>query len=150
MAEPPSATVCGPVEEETVKLGGAVADPLNETDCGEPLALSLTVRDAESLPAAVGEKVTEIEQFDPATSVAPQLLLWPKLLALVPVIAMPVMESVAPPEFESVTVCTALEVPAAVVKLSGPAGLNVAAGTGFETVSVTAGEVLARLLASPL
>jgi hypothetical protein len=56
---------------------GAVAlapVPLNEAVWGEPAASSATVTAALKLPAAVGAKVTEMVQLDPAASVVPQLL----------------------------------------------------------------------------
>lgn len=69
---------------------------------------------AERVPAALGVKVTEIEQLDPAASVDGLLghvLVCPKSPALVPFRPMLVIASGAVPEFVSVTDLVALVVP---------------------------------------
>jgi len=58
-----------------------------------------------------GVKVTVIEQLAPATTELPQLLVWPKLLALVPVIVIPLIVSAALPVLVSVMGCDALPAP---------------------------------------
>ena len=83
------------------------------TACGLPLALSLMLSEAVSLPLAVGVNVTLIVQLAPAASELPQVLVWAKALALAPVIATLVMLNVAVPLFVRVTVEAALLVPTA-------------------------------------
>jgi hypothetical protein len=66
----------------------------------------------ELLLEETGVKLMEMVHDDPAVSVVPQLLAkMPKLLALVPPIAIPAMLSVPLPVFVSVTVCGAVLVP---------------------------------------
>jgi len=79
--------------------------------CGLPASLSVTVRVAASLEATEGENVTLIVQLAPAAKLAPQLFVWPKLLLLVPVIAILDIVTVDPPEFESVAAWGELVVP---------------------------------------
>ena len=67
------------------------------------LALSVTAKVALLVPVAVGVKVTLIAQLDPAARLEPQLLVCPKSPLLLPVRAMPVIDSAALPEFERVT-----------------------------------------------
>ena len=88
----------------------AVGVPLDETPepvklavWGLLLALSVTVKVALLVPVAAGVKVTLIAQLDPAARLEPQLLVCPKSPLLVPVMAMPVIDSAALPEFERVT-----------------------------------------------
>jgi hypothetical protein len=59
---------------ELVETETASPPPLKATVCGEPLALSVIVSVPVRLPAAVGVKVTEIAQFAPAATLAPQVL----------------------------------------------------------------------------
>ena len=58
--------------------------PERLTVCGLPVALSVRVTAAVRVPAAVGLKVTLIVQLAPAATLAPQLLVWAKSLALAP------------------------------------------------------------------
>jgi len=84
--------------------------PLKVTVCvlpATPLLLSVIVSVPVSVPVAVGEKVTLIVQEPPTATLAPQLLVWPKLA----VVAMPVMASAALPVLLSVTGCDVLVVP---------------------------------------
>ena len=53
---------------------GAVPVPERLTDCGLPLALSVMLTEAVSLPVADGVKVTVIVQLAPAASELPQVL----------------------------------------------------------------------------
>jgi hypothetical protein len=62
--------------------------PVRLTLWGLPLALSARVMAAVRVPLAAGVKVTLIVQLAPAATLAPQLLVWAKSLALVPVSAM--------------------------------------------------------------
>jgi len=61
--------------------------PERATIWGLPLALSLMLTEAVRLPLAVGVKVTLIVQFPPGATELPQVLVWAKSLAFVPVIA---------------------------------------------------------------
>jgi hypothetical protein len=60
--------------------------PLSETCCGLPLALSVTFRTALRDPIALGLNVTLIVQLP--TNALPQLFVWMKSPAFVPLIAM--------------------------------------------------------------
>ena len=62
-------------------------------------------------PPATGLKVTEMVQFVPAATELPQVLVWEKSPAFVPVIVMPEMVSAALPVLVRVTVCAVLLVP---------------------------------------
>ena len=83
---------------------GITPVPLNATCCGDPVALSVTVSTALKAAAVAGVKVTAIEQFEPAASELPQVLVWAKLEAFVPVMAMVLMLNAALPAFDKVTV----------------------------------------------
>jgi hypothetical protein len=87
--------------------------PERGTVCGLPVALSVRVTAAVRVPAAAGLKVTLIEQYEPAATLDPQLLVWEKSLALVPESAMLVILKVALPELVKVIVCAALVAPTA-------------------------------------
>ena len=65
--------------------------PLRLTDCGLPVALSVTDMFAERAPRAVGENVTAMLQLNPARRVLGQLLVCPKSPEFVPVTLIPVM-----------------------------------------------------------
>src|SRR5207245_10959174 len=65
--------------------------PLRVTFCGLPAALSVTLSAALRVPLAVGLKVTLIVQLAPAANELPQVWVWAKSLALVPVISRRVM-----------------------------------------------------------
>jgi hypothetical protein len=80
----------------------ALPVPVMAADCGEPAALSTTETEAERLAAEVGVKVTVMVQVAPAARDAPQVFVWPKLLAFVPVMEMLVMVRAALPGFDSV------------------------------------------------
>ena len=80
--------------------------PVRLTVCGLPVALSVTVIVPGWLPAAVGVKVTLMEQLAPAATEAGQVLVW-EYGALA---AMLVMVRAAVPELVSVPVCAALVV----------------------------------------
>ena len=71
--------------------------PERLTVCGLPVALSVRVTAAVRVPLAVGVKVTLIVQLAPAATLDPQLLVWAKSPALVPVSAMLVMLKAALP-----------------------------------------------------
>ena len=88
----------------------AVPVPAKVTDCGLPVALSVRVIAAERLPMAVGSKVTLIVQVPPAATEAPQVLVWEKSPALVPVTASVVILKAAFPVLFRVMACAALVV----------------------------------------
>ena len=67
--------------------------------------------EAERAPSTDGVKVTEIVQLAPTARLAPQVFVWPKSDALVPVTAMLVKLAAAVPWFDSVTVPAVLVVP---------------------------------------
>jgi hypothetical protein len=98
--EPPVATL----------IVKSVPIPVSATACGLPEALSVIVTLAARLPVAVGLKVTLIEQFAPAVTLAPQVFVAEKSPLFVPVMAM-VSVNVAFPVFVNVTFCAALLVP---------------------------------------
>ena len=77
--------------------------PERPTDWGLPVALSVTARAAERLPAAEGVKVTLMMQLAPAASELPQLLVWAKSLALMLKTAMLEMLKTELPELLRVT-----------------------------------------------
>jgi hypothetical protein len=85
---------------------GASPVPVNNTVCGEPIALSVTLTVPVLLPAAVGVNVTESMQDPPPAMLVPQL--W--LTAKSPEAAIEVRFKTALPEFVSVTVCAELVV----------------------------------------
>jgi len=85
--------------------------PCSVTLCGEPPPLSMMLRDALRLPCALGVKVTPIEQFSPAGSLDPQLLLWAKSFAFLPVMVKAVSTRVVLPTFVSRTIEGGLVVP---------------------------------------
>jgi hypothetical protein len=92
---------------------GAVPVPDRLTACGLPLAVSATLTDAVSALAREGLKVTLIVQFAPAATELPQVLVWAKSLALVPVIATLETYKVPLPLLLKVTVRAVLVVPTA-------------------------------------
>jgi hypothetical protein len=106
--------------------------PLKVAECGDPEALSVTVKFPVRAPAAVGVKVTAIAQFAPAATADPQVF----VAAKSPVAAIWVIVSAAVPLFDSVTVCLLLATPTFwLVKIS-VAGLREACGEVVETVPV--------------
>ena len=97
------------VETEIETTGaGSTPVPVSVTACGEPEALSVILSDAVSVPPAVGLNVTEMAQEALMASDAPQVLVWTKEEAYVPVKAMLERVSVAVPVFLRVTVCVAV------------------------------------------
>ena len=59
---------------EATGAGMAVPVPVRVTDCGEPVALSATEREAVKVVADAGVKVIEMEQVALAASELPQVL----------------------------------------------------------------------------
>ena len=91
------------LEGESVTCG-ATPVPVTVTLCGEPFALSEMATEADRAPASAGLKVTETVQLAATASEVPQVLVWLKSAALVPVIATLLMDSTALPELEMVMV----------------------------------------------
>jgi len=108
---------------------GAVPVPDSVAVCGEPAALSVTVRVAPKLASDAGVKVTVMEQLDPEARDVPQLLVWEKSLGLAPAMAILPIARAALPVLESVAVCDALVVPLVALKVSEE-GVSEAMGTG--------------------
>jgi hypothetical protein len=109
---------------------GEVPVPMMAADCGEPVALSATETEAEKAVAEAGVKVTLIVQVAPAARLAPQLLVWAKSAALVPVTEMLLMVRAALPGLESVMGRAVAEVPTSVPGKASGLGLSVACGVG--------------------
>ena len=88
---------------------------------------TLTV--AVLVPVALGLKLTEMLHDPPTASEVPQVFVRGKSVALVPVIVIEVMVSVAVPGLESVTVCVALVDPTFVEANVSEVGDNTALAT---------------------
>ena len=84
--------------------------PVRVMVCGLPLALSVKVTEAVRVPAAAGVNVTLIVQLLFAATELPQVLVWLKSLAFVPVSEMLVMLKLAFPVFIRTTAWAALVV----------------------------------------
>jgi hypothetical protein len=138
-------TVPVDISELNVKVAAGAVDavpvPFRVMVCGEPLALSATLRFAVKLAAALGEKVMDIAQLEFSARELPQVLVSANALALVPVMLMLVMLRVALPVLLRVSICAALVEPLAMVKVNGPGGVSEATGavtTAAVTVTVLA------------
>lgn len=94
--------------------------------CGDPEALSTTEIAALRPPAAAGVNVTVTVQLAPAATEAPQVLVWPKLLALVPVMEIAVIVKAVVPGFDNVIGIVAAELPTFVFGNVNGLGLNTA------------------------
>jgi hypothetical protein len=96
---------------DSVWLGGggpSVPVPESATVSGLLGALLVTMSVALATAAALGAKVTVIEQLAPTASVGGQEFCWPNSAASAPPIAMPLIASSAPPVLETVSVLLAL------------------------------------------
>jgi len=91
-------------ESVAIGAGAAVPVPVRDADCGEPAALSVTLRVALKVAADAGLNVTAMLQVEEAARVVPQLLVWVKSVGLEPAMVMLVMFSAALPVLESVRV----------------------------------------------
>jgi hypothetical protein len=89
---------------------GLVPVPESVTPWGLPLALSNTESVAVRADAAVGVKVTLMEQLAPGVKVVPHVVVRLKSPAFAPVMLILLMVKVPTPTFERVTLCAALEV----------------------------------------
>ncbi len=110
---------------------GPVPVPERVTDCVLPVALlllSVTTSEAERLPETWGANVTLMVQLLPAPTELPQLFVWAKALALLPVNPMLLREREAFPVLLSVTVCAELVVPRVWLLKVKLAGLTPAVG----------------------
>jgi hypothetical protein len=90
---------------------GVIPVPVNATDCGEPVALSVMVIAAVTAPAVVGAKCPWMVQFAPAARLEPQLFPNANEAAPVPVTLILLMVRVALPVLVNVTLCDALVAP---------------------------------------
>jgi hypothetical protein len=123
----------GKVSEGALKLvtGCVTAVPLSVTmDTPPELALLAMFKLAVKVPAVVAAKLTVVMQLAAAASVVPQVLVWVKLLAFVPVIVIPVMFIPAPPVLLSVTVSGVAVAPADILGNVSAAVLRLATGVG--------------------
>jgi hypothetical protein len=104
------------------------AEPIPEmaADCGEPAALSAAEIAALKVAADAGVKVTVMVQVAPAASEAGQLLVWPKLPALVPVTEMLAIVKAAVTGFDSVMGKAVAAVPTSVPGNASGFGLSTA------------------------
>lgn len=131
-------------ERETA---GALPVPLRVTACGELVALSAKLSEAESAPAAEGLKVTETVHDALIASDAPQVVVSVKEVAFVPVMIMPERVSAAVPVLVSVTVCAAAEAPVLVAAKVRLAAERVTVGAVPVPLRATACGELAALSA---
>ena len=90
---------------------GPTEVPLRLTVCGEPGALSVTANVAVLVPGTVGEYVTLMVQLVPPATLEPHVLVWVKLVLLVPAIVMLVRLTAVLPVLDRVTGWAALLVP---------------------------------------
>ena len=133
VADPPAELIVKEFDEGDSEA--VLPVPVNDTVCGEPLALSVIVRVPVRVPPEVGVKVTAIAQFAPAATLVPQVLVSAKS----PVAAMDVRLKAPVPLLVSVTDCAVLVEPVfceAKVRLVG--------------ASVTAGAVTTGAVPVPL
>jgi len=103
-------TFSGVLNVKEVALNVAVGTtpvPDKVTACGDPVALSVIVSVPLRVPVAVGVKVTEIVQFLPPATLAPQVLVSAKS----PEATIDVTVNAACPELASETVSAVLVVP---------------------------------------
>jgi len=127
-------------------------------DCGEPVALSAIEIAAVRLAADAGVNTTLMVHVAPAASEAGQLLVWRKLLALVPVTEMPEMVNALVPGFDNVIGSAVAAAPTVVLGKASGFGLNTACGAvpvpvmvaeWGEPVALSATEIDALRLPSP-
>ena len=106
------------VVAESVACGtGPVDVPVSVSVCGELLALSVAVMVSEKVPTDCGVNVKLIVQYEPAesTGALPQVVVVCVKLGERPEIAMLLSDAEAVPVLVTVTVCTALVWPTAVL-----------------------------------
>ncbi len=103
----PEVTLCEAGVAVTVKstAAGAVPVPVRELVCGEPAALSATLRVAVAELTAVGVNVTDMVHEEPAARVVPQVPVpVMKEKAFAPLMLIEVIDSGALPGFASVKI----------------------------------------------
>ena len=132
-ADRPSA-VAGKVRlaGDTPAVGTPTPVPARDAVCVEPEtfpALSVTVRVAVRLPAALGVNVTAIVQLPPAATLLAQVFVSAKSLELAPLMVMLAMVRAAVPELMTVTVWAALVALRFVLPKVTVVGERAAAGT---------------------
>lgn len=130
-----------PAKVSDVALKVAVARlpvPLSATLCGEPDALSAMLNAAVRAPAVLGENATEMVQLPATATLAPQVFVWLKLLAFVPVSAIEAIANEAVPVLVRVTVCAVLEVPTVCPAKVSAVTLKEATGDGIVPVPLSA------------
>jgi hypothetical protein len=128
---------------------GAVPVPERATVWGLPLALSLMLTQAVRVPLAVGVKVTLIVPLAPAATELPQVLVWAKSPASVPVTDSLVISKTPLPTFPTVTVWAALVVPAGRLANESVVGERLICGRIPTPVRLTfwrAGEALSEMM----
>ena len=127
-----------PGERDTVGEDPDVPEPLNDTACGEPAALSTIESDALNAPVEDGENSTDTVQVAAAASVAPHVVadLRNEEESL-PVMVSDVKLSVAVPEFLIVTTCAAVVEPMAVDANVRELGVRVTAGPELAVFTLT-------------
>src|SRR5262252_9069406 len=96
---------------ERLTTGEALPTPVTVTVWGLLAALLVKVREAASVPAARGVKVTVMVQLLVEATLVPQVFVWLKSVGFAPVKAMEVMLRVVRPVLVSVTVSGVDELP---------------------------------------
>ena len=109
----PTGCLPNPRASELKAIWGAPPVPVIARDCGEFGRLSTTINEAVRVPAAEGEKDTEIEQVAFAASTYWQVPVFLNSPAFGPSMRMLEILSGAAPVFESVIDCALLDVPMA-------------------------------------
>ena len=118
----------------------AVPVPLSATVCGEPGAVSATLRVALRAAAEAGLKATKTAQLAPAASEVPQVFNWRNDVGLVPAIDIELSVTAPEPLFVTVTSCAALVAPNTVlgnVRVVGDSVIDRVAAAAPVPVSVT-------------
>ena len=78
MAVPPGETVAEVDEASGTLKAKSIPEPVSETVCGLPAALSLMVTAPVLVPVVVGLNVTLMVQLALAATLEPQVLIWEK------------------------------------------------------------------------
>jgi hypothetical protein len=107
--------------------GAATPVPVSEAVCGEPAALSVTLKVAVREPDAVGRNTTDIRQLEPAARLDPQLFVSEKSPAFAPVMPIEDNARAAVPTLLRVADWAELEAPIVVFPKLRPA-VRLAAG----------------------
>jgi hypothetical protein len=102
--------------------------PVRLIICGEAVALSVTLIDADSAPNTAGLKVTVMTQSAPGATAVAQVFVCVKEAGLVPAMAIAEIASGALPESVTVTCCVATAVPMGLLPKVSEVAESVAAG----------------------